>query len=68
MRRAVCGEGLRVRHAGADAAEHMARLRRLVRYLCGTHDIGMLYAYQDEETVVTVWTDGDWSGDVQVNA
>ena len=30
----------------------------------------MLYEYQDEPSVVTVWTDGDWSGkraDVQIH-
>ena len=43
----------------------MARLRRLVRDLCGTLHIGMFHMNQDKEVELTVWTDGDRSGDVQ---
>ena len=40
----------------------MARLRRLVRGLCGTLHIGMFHMNQE---ALTVWTDWDRSGDVQ---
>ena len=43
----------------------MARLRRLVRDPCGTLHIGMFHMNQDKEVELTVWTDGDRSGDVQ---
>ena len=43
----------------------MARLRRLVRNPCGTLHIGMFHMNQDKEVELTVWTDGDRSGDVQ---
>ena len=43
----------------------MARLRRLVLDLCGTLQIGMFHMHQDEEAELTVWADGDRSGDVQ---
>ena len=40
----------------------MMRLRRVVRYLLGTADVGPFLAYQSEPNTVLVWTDGDWSG------
>ena len=40
----------------------LMRLRRLVRYLLGTADVGPFFAYQTEPNTVLVWTDGDWSG------
>ena len=43
----------------------MVRLRRLVRDLCGTLHIGMFHMNQDKDAELTVWTDGDRSGDVQ---
>ena len=43
----------------------MARLRRLVRDLCGTLHIGMSHMNQDKVAELTIWTDGDRSGDVQ---
>ena len=42
----------------------MSRLRRCARYLFGTADVGIEFAYQDRWDAVVVWTDGDWSGDV----
>ena len=39
----------------------IARLRRLVRYVCGTTDGGICFAYQDDRQGVTVWVNGDWS-------
>ena len=44
----------------------MARLRRLVRDPCGTLHIGIFHMNQDKEVELTVWTDGDRSGDVQM--
>ena len=43
----------------------IARLRRLVRYLCGTTDAGICFAYQDGRQGVTVWVYGDWSGNAE---
>ena len=43
----------------------MARLRRLVRDPCGTLHIGIFHMNQDKEVELTVWNDGDRSGDVQ---
>ena len=43
----------------------MVRLRRLVRDSCGTLHIGMFHMNQDKDAKLTVWTDGDRSGDVQ---
>ena len=40
----------------------MMRLRRVVRYLLGTADVGPFLACQSEPNTVLVWTDGDWSG------
>ena len=40
----------------------MMRLRRVVRYLLGTADVGPFFAYQSEPNTMLVWTDGDWSG------
>ena len=44
----------------------MARLRRFVRYMLGTKDYGLSFLYQDTAAMmlVTVYVDGDWSGDV----
>jgi hypothetical protein len=41
----------------------MARLRRVSRYCAGLPDVGTWFQYQAEPTGVTVWVDGDWSGD-----
>ena len=39
----------------------MMRLRRVVRYLLETADVGPFFANQPEPNTVLVWTDGDWS-------
>ena len=43
----------------------LMRLRRLARYLAGTHEVGIKFFYQDVWEKVVVHTDGDWTGDVQ---
>ena len=43
----------------------IARLRRLVRYFCGTTDGSICFAYQDDRQGVTVWVYGDWSGNAE---
>ena len=40
----------------------LSMLRRFVSYLLGAADVGLFFAYQDEPNTVSVWTDGDWSG------
>ncbi|CAK0869006.1 unnamed protein product [Prorocentrum cordatum] len=41
----------------------MMRLRRLARYLAGTHDVGIEFLYQASWNDIVVHSDGDWSGD-----
>ena len=42
-----------------------ARLRRLEPYFCGMSDLGVCFAYQNDRQCVTVWVDGDWSGNAK---
>ena len=43
----------------------IARLRRLVRHFFGTSDVGICFACQDDRQDLTVWVDGDWSGNAE---
>ena len=35
------------------------------RYFCGTSDVGICFAYQDDRQRLTVWVDGDCSGNAE---
>lgn len=41
-----------------------ARMKRVARYMLGTQDYAIIYAFQDEPTAITCQVDGDWSGEL----
>ncbi|CAK0795272.1 unnamed protein product [Prorocentrum cordatum] len=64
-----CDIQFAAKQLASDAAHptclSMMRLRRLARYLAGTHDVGIEFFYQAPWNDIAAHSDGDWSGDVQ---
>lgn len=44
--------------------EHWAHLRRVLRYIKGTLEFGLMYHGNDDEPLLAVYTDADWASDI----
>ncbi|KXJ83029.1 hypothetical protein RP20_CCG009471 [Aedes albopictus] len=44
--------------------EHWVHLRRVLRYVKGTLDLGLIYRGDADETLLAVYTDADWANDI----
>jgi hypothetical protein len=52
------------RHMASPRPEHWAALKRTLRYLQGTKNLGLCFNRQ-EHTSITGYSDADWAGDIQ---
>jgi hypothetical protein len=53
------------RHLQKTGQQHWIAAKRLLRYLAGTLDVGILWGKaQDEELVLSAYCDADWGGDI----
>ena len=43
---------------------HMERVKRILRYMKGTVDYGIIYSASDNKCILSGYSDSDWAGDV----
>ena len=44
--------------------EHMEEVKRILRYMRGTVDYGLVYSASDSKCILSGYSDSDWAGDV----
>ncbi|CAM8915543.1 unnamed protein product [Rhodiola kirilowii] len=60
----VYGVGLISRFMEKPQQSHLLAAKRILRYISGTSDYGIMYSHT-EEFCLTGYTDSDWAGDVE---